>query len=307
MKKITLLLLLIITYTSFSQILVTETFDYPDGNLIGNGTWTAHSGAGSTPIQVASGKILITHGAGSREDVNIPFTEQTSGTIYASFDFSINDPGSSIAGTDYEYFAHFSSTNFNARMDIVSPTSSGDFSVGISSASSTAEAIWSTDLTYNTTYKVVIRYNIDNGKATLWINPSLETDTSIEGSTLGAGTSISDFVFRQSNSTSDETIIIDNLKVGKTFNETTLSTKQSLSQKNIRLYPNPLNKSTTLKITGLSTINKTYVNIYNALGAKVINTVLKNNSINTSLLPSGIYLVEIIKNHNRITKKLIIK
>ena len=58
--------------------LVSEPFSYPDGNLVGNdpavgGVWAAFSGAGSLPVQVTSNTISIAQGAGSREDVNVPF------------------------------------------------------------------------------------------------------------------------------------------------------------------------------------------------------------------------------------------
>ena len=39
--------------------LLTEPFSYPDGNLVGNGSWTAHSALGLAPIQVNAGKAQL--------------------------------------------------------------------------------------------------------------------------------------------------------------------------------------------------------------------------------------------------------
>ena len=56
-NKITFILFLLVSTISFGQVLVNETFTYTDGNLVGNGAWVAHSGAGATAIQVSSNKI----------------------------------------------------------------------------------------------------------------------------------------------------------------------------------------------------------------------------------------------------------
>ncbi|MEP0367728.1 MAG: hypothetical protein ABJN36_13135 [Cyclobacteriaceae bacterium] len=204
---------------SFGQ-LVEEPFNYPNGDLAGKGSWVAHLSSGLSSVQVLGGRIVVEHGSGGREDVNIPFTEQTSGTVYASFDFSVFDLGSPVSGTDSEYFVHFNtgSTVMRARMDVVPPTGAGDYSVGISSTTSTAENVWATDLSFGTFYTAVIAYSIDDGQATLWIDPTKETSTNVKGNT-SSGYRVSAFVFRQSNSSSNERILIDNLTIGTAFTE----------------------------------------------------------------------------------------
>lgn len=306
MKKITLLLFTLITSISFGQVLVDEDFTYTDGNLVGNGTWAAHSGAGATAVQVSSNKISLTHGSGSREDVNIPFTS-TSTVKYAGFDIVVTDD-SPISGTDSEYFAHFESSNFKARIDIVPPSTTGDFRVGISSGSSTAEATWATDLSFGTTYRIVVKYDETTGQAQLWIDPTDETDLSILG-TAGSGIAVTNFCFRQTNSSADETITIDNLIVSEAFMESsTLTVPQNTSTNDFTLYPNPLINSTQFTIKGL-TNSKASVTIHNILGNEVINTTITNNTVDVSTLTSGIYIVRILEeNSNKsIVKKLIVK
>ncbi|MFK7748506.1 MAG: T9SS type A sorting domain-containing protein [Kordia sp.] len=309
MRKITFLVFLFITSLSFGQILIDEDFDYPNGSLVGNGTWTAHSGAGSTPIQVASGQISLTHGGGSREDISVPFTSVATAK-YASFDLTIADLGAVIAGTDFEYFAHFKDNGltFLARVDIVSPNGSGDFRIGIATSSSTAEAVWATDMSYDTTYRITVKYDETAGQAQLWVDASDETDTSIAGST-GTGIAVTNFSFRQTNSTSDETITIDNLIVAENFTSAnTLSVAKNTSSKDFSLYPNPLNGATSLTIQGLTNRNTSVV-IYDMLGKEVVNTSVTNNTLNVSSLNTGIYLVKILEDNSSksTVKKLIVR
>ncbi|WP_053002259.1 T9SS type A sorting domain-containing protein [Kordia jejudonensis] len=306
MRKITFLVFLFITSLSFGQILIDEDFDYPNGSLVGNGTWASHSGAGTNAIQVSSGEISMLHGSGVREDVNIPFTS-TSTVKYAGFDITVTN-GAAISGTDNEYFAHFNSTGFRARIDVVPPTGAGDFRIGIASNSSTAEATWATDLTFGVTYRIVVRYDETSGQSQLWIDPSLESDTSILGSATSP-TAVTSFCFRQSNSSSDETITVDNLIVSENFmSSSTLSTPQNNIGKDFSLYPNPLNGATSLTIQGLTNRNTSVV-IYDMLGKEVVNTTVTNNTLNVSSLNAGIYLVKILEdNSSKSTiKKLIVR
>lgn len=217
MRHLSLLVLLTSFVTTISAQIVTETFTYPDGDLVGQGGWSAHSGAGNNSVQVSSGEITIQHGGGSREDVNISFAAVTTGTIYASFDFRVSDLGAPYVGSSNEYFAHFNfSSNFTNRIDIAEPAGSGDFSLGITTAASSTRTSWGSDLLFDTVYTLVMSYNFDTDLSTLWINPSSETDPSVSGASATVS-SINGFSFRQANSSEDETIIVDNLRVGTEF------------------------------------------------------------------------------------------
>lgn len=215
MKKnyfLTLLLSLFVSVVSFSQVILAENFTYADGSLVGNGAW-AREGGTAGDFKVASGQAVVQHGTPS-EDVKIAFTSVT-GDVYVGFDFSVDDLGAPYSGSDNEYFTHL---DFKARMDIVPPTGGGDFRVGISSSSSTAQATWGADLTFGTTYRAIIKFDQVTGTAQLWINPANSTDTSISGSADGAAT-VKEFELRQSDSSENETVRVDNLMIGKTFND----------------------------------------------------------------------------------------
>lgn len=219
MKKLYLLITLFISTVSFGQVVASDGFDYADGSLVPNGGWAHHSG-NDGDLMVSSGKTVVQHGTPS-EDANLPFTAP-SGDVYYGIDFSVDDLGAPYAGSDNEYFAHFlnGTSNFSARLDIVPATGGGDYSVGIASDDSTADAIWATDLTFGTTYRAIVRYNQDSNIAQLWINPSAEGDSSIMGDDqTDPGDAVEAFALRQSDSSENETVRVDDLMVGATFSD----------------------------------------------------------------------------------------
>lgn len=215
MKKnyfLTLLFALCVSVFSFGQVILSESFSYADGSLVGNGGW-AREGGTAGDFQVTSGQAVVQHGAPS-EDVKLAFSS-VEGDVYVAFDFSVDDLGAPYSGSDNEYFAHL---DFKARMDIVPPSGSGDFSVGISSTTSSAQATWDSDLTFGTTYRAVIKFDQTTSTAQLWINPTSSTDTSISGNS-GSSFTVGEFELRQSDSSENETVRVDNLMIGETFSD----------------------------------------------------------------------------------------
>jgi hypothetical protein len=196
-------------------ILTSDTFTYPDGNLVGNGGWTAHSGAGVVPVQVVSGRAVLSQGTLTREDVNTPFSAIGAGqAVYASFLFS-NSGG---AGT--VYFAHLQSTatTFRARVFITAPTAGGDYTVGFSDTS-TLGPVWGTDLVFGTEYLAIIAYEFDTGASRLWIDPVSEASTNLAVAGIGT-TPLNAFSLRQANPTVGTSMqTIDNLIVATSFAE----------------------------------------------------------------------------------------
>src|SRR5207244_3229822 len=73
-----------------------------------------------------------------------------------------------------------------------------------------------TDLSTNTTYTVVTRYNIDTATTTLWLNPASEAASSVTASDAQGALSITSYGFRQ-DTTFGATVLIDDLKVGLSF------------------------------------------------------------------------------------------
>lgn len=224
MRKTTLVIvgLLLVVGAAYSAELGFDNFDYADGSLVANsgGAWLNHSGTAGD-LLVASGQVVVQHGTPS-EDANFPFTAQTTGDVFYGIDFSVAS-ASVIPGSDNEYFAHFkdSGFGFTGRLDVVPANNSGgDYTVGIASGSSTAEAIWATDLTFGTTYRAIVRYNIDTDLAELWIDASADSDPSILGVLGGVpGDEVHAFCLRQSDSNENETVLVDGLVVGTLFTD----------------------------------------------------------------------------------------
>ncbi len=220
-----------ISASAQGALLVSDSFPYADGNLVGQtptvgGTWAAHSGAGNLPVQVSSGQIVLQQGSGSREDVNSSFdggwTAGTSGNVvYSSFDLSVPDPSATISST---YFAHFlqGTSTFASRLWVTTPTSSG-YRIALTNGSSLSPATgapaYSSDLAFGTTYTVVTSYDYSTMTGQLWIDPTLASHPSLDATDPGFADAVTAYAFRQSSGNTIENI--DNLKVGTTFYDVT--------------------------------------------------------------------------------------
>ncbi len=211
--------------------LVFEPFTHPDGPLVGQSpqrgaAWAAHSGEGNKPIQVSSGEISLEQSGGSGEDVNSAFAAQSdTATTYARFDFQLpngNDENSDIENVDGSgnYFAHFKDSGFafRARTGVVAASAGGDFGLAINADSSNLGegATWPSDLSFDTTYRVVISWNAETGESRLWLNPETRLSPSISHTGGNTGDLMEAFAFRQSNDY-DGLQFIDNLAVATSF------------------------------------------------------------------------------------------
>lgn len=213
MKKSLMLAMAIVMIASgaMAAVLASDTFSYADGALVPNGGWATHSGTAGTFI-VEAGQAVVRHS--QSEDVNLQFTP-TTGMVFFSFDFSVDDLGTPWAGTDSEYFAHFSPTagyTYMTRVDIVPPSGSGDFTIGLSTGTSTAQATWAADLNYGVMYHLIGSYNQDTNISQLWIDPAGLNPPYISGlDGTDPGLEMGRFALRQATSSKNETIRIDNL------------------------------------------------------------------------------------------------
>lgn len=206
-----------------AAIEVNDTFTYADGNLVGNvpavgGAWATHSGT-TGPVLVSGGKISIVQGAA--QDVNVPFANGSMGAgdiYYAAFDLTVADPGAAVTPV---YFAHFldGTSNFTSRLWMTIPTTSG-YRLGFSNDSSISDAdgeVFTGDLSFGTTYRVVSSYNYDTGAGTLWINPTDFSSASISAADPGFSNTADGYAFRQA--AGNTTQVIDNLVVGTSFSD----------------------------------------------------------------------------------------
>lgn len=175
---------LLATPAASAEVIFTETFDYPVGDLYGNSGWLQSNNT-ENPIQVtattlsldgfASGKSVKLTPVNSRDqDVLKPFYAAeadgtyktiTDGTVYAAFLINVQNV------TDKLYFTAFSTTNSSNTIKdessiagpygvtFIAPSENGGkYVLGISKNSAARTASMSDkELDYNTTYLVVLK------------------------------------------------------------------------------------------------------------------------------------------------------
>ena len=219
MKKLLTLLVLASANPVSANVLISD--DFPtNGTLNGQtpavgGTWTTTSGT-TNQIQVVNNKVVLTDA--NSEDIKSTFTAVSAGSVYFGFDLIVADPGT-YTGTDFEYFSHFSegeTFNFTARADIAAFSAIG-YRPGIATIAGTAETVWGSDLAYNTDYRMVVGYSFTTGFATLWIDPTDVSSSSVTSTSSLIAVKIDGFNLRQASATPDQSLTVGNLRVATDF------------------------------------------------------------------------------------------
>lgn len=185
-----------------AEVIFTETFSYPPGNLYGNPGWM-QSNNKENPIQVTSttlsldgfasgNSVRLAPAASTDQDVLRPFYAAntdgtynaiTDGSVYAAMLINVQN------ATDLMYVTAFGTINSSNTIKngssltgpygvtFVSPsTTPGKYLFGISKNSSASTATLSdTELDYGTTYLIVLKYTAipgtTNDTFTAWVNP----------------------------------------------------------------------------------------------------------------------------------------
>jgi PEP-CTERM motif len=210
---------------AYATLEVVEPFTYDDGNLVPNdpaigGAWNAHSGTASQ-VQVSGDKISLVQGSGSREDVNVPLENGPIGTgdlLYSAFDLTVPDPGATVQDV---YFAMFlnGTSNFLSRVWVTAPTTSG-YRLALSNDNSITDAdgeVFTGDLAFGATYRIVTSYDYDSGTGELWIDPTDGSSPSISATDPGFSDAVGAYAFRQATGNTSQ--MIDNLCVSDSFSE----------------------------------------------------------------------------------------
>jgi hypothetical protein len=241
MKKILLSLPLLAAVTLPAQVYLNETFSYADGPLtnVSGQAWAIHSG--TIDLNVVSGAAFIHQNdvAANREDVNrllnttFDATTDNTSKIYGSF--SINYSSLPITGnSDGSYFAHLKSSaagEFYARIGANTVgAAAGTFRLAVANEGGYATGLstpveYTVDLSLNTTYQVVFRYDLATDQTTLWVNPTDESSfsvTALDAVSYAAGT-INAYALRQGTTGTGAPgdLALDNLIIGGTFADVT--------------------------------------------------------------------------------------
>ena len=187
--------LFLLAGNGWGQPLLVEDFIYVNGTAITANGWTAHSSGGTNQILVTSPSTISYPGylstdiggeitlVASGEDVNRTFTSQSSGTIY--FSFLVYVTSTSTTG---DYFFHVSASPLNTSYFrgriFVKKDVSNNIYFGVAQ-SSTAANYTATPYAMNTTYLIVLKYEIvagtTNDVASIYINPPLNAPIPTSG------------------------------------------------------------------------------------------------------------------------------
>jgi|GEM_PF-1946899 len=219
--------------------LVAETFDYPTGDPLTSHGYTAHSGAGLSPVVVTNVNLTFpgyptnggfatqsVSGSGSREDVHRTFPAVGAGSsVYAAMLVRVD-----AATTTGEYPFHLGANplgfNFRARM-MVRTTAGGAVEFGISKVGGATTAVWApTTYAIGETVLAVVRYDIGPGAAddvaSLYVFGAADdysTQPGAPDATDSAGTdtisSLASFAFRQHSQA--HTVTFDGVRVGTSW------------------------------------------------------------------------------------------
>jgi hypothetical protein len=204
------------TFSPNLGLIFSDNFSYPDGSLYLTGPWLLTAGS--------AGQMLVTNGAvllsrTNSESLNTgtgfgggaPFAPASSVVLYAGFTVRFTEiPNSS--GNYFGLFKDTSTSNFRARVSARTQSApAGLFRIGIANQSADPSVEYPVDLSTNTTYLVVSRYNSANGESALWVNPTGSSSPVTATDTLNSMT-VHQYGLRQASGMG--TIIFDNLKVG---------------------------------------------------------------------------------------------
>ncbi|HEY9175619.1 MAG TPA: hypothetical protein VI136_25350 [Verrucomicrobiae bacterium] len=203
------------TVTVFPKlgVLINEPFTYPDGPIVGNGGWTSHSGTNGD-CQVLNNQLSLSYALSEDVSTNLPgfYVDANSGTILYS---SVKVNFSALPGSGTEYFMHYrdaGTSNYRARVSATtSGAAAGKFRIAIANSASTAVTV-PVDLSLNTTYLVVTRYNVSTGISTVWVNPASETMGGVTATVGSAPLNLYYLSFRQNSGIG--ALTVDDLKVG---------------------------------------------------------------------------------------------
>jgi endonuclease/exonuclease/phosphatase family metal-dependent hydrolase len=206
-----------------ASLLLVEPFSYTNGPLVNvsSGLWTTHSGT-TGDLQVVSGRVDL-RGSGS-EDVSVtlpgqPYLSTSATVLYASCTLNF----SALPSSSGAYLAHFKGagaiSNFRAKVFAFSGGAGpGKYFLGLSGDDNSPAVTNVTALNTNYDYRVYLRYTLNTGVATLWVDPDSEASPSITATDAAAASSITTFALRQDDS-SLGAVAFDDLRIGTSFND----------------------------------------------------------------------------------------
>lgn len=183
---------------SHATLYFSDTFDYPAGNLYGQGSWLRYGTQSNAPIQVigtglslpgyaeaAGGSVAMGGINNSDEDLQkFTDTKILSGTAYASALINVNSVTDNVffltlLGPNFNALADGKATINNGRIFACTGTNEGKFKLGISNNEASPKAITDAEYELGKTYLIVLKYEFIEGDKndilSLFVNPADST------------------------------------------------------------------------------------------------------------------------------------
>lgn len=206
----------IVTVSPALGLIYSDDFNYADGTLLGNGTWSTSSG---TPGEMLVVNQTVQISEAFTEDMNTgagfgggaPFAPASGVVLYSGFTFSM----AKLPSSSGDYFTHFKDSSSGFKAKIYAGTANaapGYFRIGIANGANNVSAQVPNDLATNTTYLVVSRYNVATAESVVWVNPVSVLSVGAVATDTTTTATIGQYALRE---TSNEGILyLDNLKIG---------------------------------------------------------------------------------------------
>ncbi|MDB6125268.1 MAG: hypothetical protein JWQ71_4261 [Pedosphaera sp.] len=218
---------LAVTVYPLLGLIFQDDFNYPDGALYTapSSLWQHHSPTATNFFELSVSNNQAVLSQGLQEDLNVAITNTTGYfpsngiVLYSGFTVAYT----ALPSQAGDYFIHFrdnptSGTSFRARVfGSTTNAAVGKFRLGIANQGGAPSVDYPVDLSLNTTYSVVTRYNVGTGVSTLWVNPQAESSTSVTATDAIGITEIDSYAMRQSSGIG--TNLVDNLKIGTSFSD----------------------------------------------------------------------------------------
>ena len=218
-RIITLLSLCLLASGARAFVVYQDNFNYNNGGIIdeSGGNWVPGYGNSDSQQIVINGGQVIIPGTSTTDQPRVYFTNgpsyislmnyTNSGTVYISNStaayFPSNSPLAAVyasftlmvpssAGFGNTYFAFFTDTNYDyrCRLSIVTNGATvGNYriAVGNFSTPSPGTNIVQADLVPGNTYTIAMRYLLNSGISTVWVNPTSESTNNPAVSATGTG------------------------------------------------------------------------------------------------------------------------
>ena len=297
-------------------------FDYETGsNLTASSNWIS-DGTSDDEILVAdenlsydglktlSGKSVSFAGGGN--NALLSHEEITTGELYVSLIFKVTNMDGFTKGG---YFAVIG--DYNSRLYVKPNEAGNQFYIGLGNTNKIDDVMFGDNL-YDLDEEifVVMNVNITTGNSSLWVNPEKESLGAEEApeatmSFLAGWIQVlNQFLLRQDSDSETPTLVVDDLRLGKTWAEVTPPVSTSAVQisdlAGLRIYPNPV-KDGLLKIETSNDAAKS-LNIFDITGKIVYSAKMNRNAVlDLANLKSGIYLLKVKNGKNIVSEKLVIQ